>query len=202
MIHDTFSDGVHVRFSKNVQVSNLIESNCQHEGVYFCEVMNSIISNCQTAGITSDCLRVENCQTGKVFDNILFSYTGDHNNNAYEGGACGLQVGNQGTSFGVGGNKPDSIKDIEIFNNTFAGDMRKPILADSVALESQANIYIHSNRFLGSDELKTLGVSVELDNGSIPTIEQSENIFSSIFDILNHGYSFTYLDTHRCKIHL
>jgi hypothetical protein len=197
-IHDTFSDGVHVRFSKNVQVSNLIESNCQHEGVYFCEVMNSIISNCQTAGITSDCLRVENCQGVKVFDNILFSYTGDHNNGAYEKGENDLQVGNQGRSFGTGSPKPDSIQDIEIYNNTFAGDGLKAIQADSVALESQANIFIHDNKFIGSDELKTSGITFNLDNISYtnpPTLDQSENILNSIFDILNHGYSFTYLDT-------
>jgi hypothetical protein len=194
-IHDCFSDAVHVRFSKNVQVSNLIESNCQHEGVYFCEVMNSIISNCQCAGITSDCLRVENCQDVKVFDNILFSYTGDRNNGAYEQGENLLQVGDQGRSFGTGSPKPDSIQDIEIYNNTFAGNALKTILADSVALEEQSNVYIHSNKFIGSDELKTSGVSFELANGSMPTIEQSKNIFSSIFDILSHGYSFTYLDT-------
>jgi hypothetical protein len=142
-IHDTFSDGVHVRFSKNVQVSNLIESNCQHEGVYFCEVMNSIISNCQTAGITSDCLCVENCIGVKVFNNILFSYTGDHANGAYQGGENGAQIGNQGRSFGTGSPKPDSTQNIEVFNNTFAANGLKAILLDSAALASSANVHVH-----------------------------------------------------------
>jgi hypothetical protein len=189
IIYDTFSDGVHVRFSKNVLVSNLIESNCQHEGVYFCEVMDAIIKNCEIAGITSDCLRVENCQDVKVFNNVLFSYTGDHTNGAYQGGENGLQVGNQGRSFGVGGNKPDSIKDVEICNNTFAGNGLNAILADSVALESQANVYIHDNIFLNVSGLDTSGYSVD-----ISSIQTSESVFSSIFNILNHDFSFQYLD--------
>jgi hypothetical protein len=189
-IYDTFSDGVHVRFSKNVQVFNLIESNCEHEGVHFCEVMSATINNCEIAGITSDCLRVENCQDVKVFDNLLYSYSGDHSGSTYQGGENGLQVANQGTSFGVGGNKPDSIKDIEIFNNTFAGNGLKAIKADSVALESQANVYIHDNVFLNVSGLDTSGYSFD-----IPSIQTSENIFSSIFDILNHDFSFTYPDS-------
>jgi hypothetical protein len=53
-------------------------------------------------------------------------------------------------------------------------------------------VFIHDNQFLGSDELKTLGVPVDVGNYSYtnpPTIEQSEQIFSSIFDALNLKYA-------------
>jgi hypothetical protein len=191
-IYDTFSDGVHVRYSDNVHVSNLEESDCQHEGVYFCEDFDSEISGCEIAGITSDCLRVENCKNVLVHDNLLYSYSGSNNNGAYEHGEAGLQIGNQGRSFGTGSPKPDSIQDIEIFNNTFANNGLEAIAADPVALESQSNVYIHDNQFIGKYELSTLGVPVDVGNVSYnnpPTLQQSEQIFSSIFDALNLKYA-------------
>jgi len=191
-IFDTFSDGVHVRFCDNVHVSNLEESDCQHEGVYFCEDINSEISGCHIAGMTSDCLRVENCKNVAVHDNLLYSYNGTHANGAYEGGENGLQVGNQGRSFGTGSPKSDSIQDIEIYNNIFANNGLKPILADEVALEAGSNVYIHDNQFLGKAELSTMGVPVDVGNVSYnnpPTLQQSESIFSSIFDVLNLKYA-------------
>jgi hypothetical protein len=190
-IFDTFSDGVHVRYCDNVHVSNLEESDTQHEGVYFCEDFNGEISGCKIAGITSDCLRVENCKNVLVHDNLLYSYSGSNNNGAFEGGESGLQVGNQGRSFGTGSPKPDSIQDIEIFNNTFANNGLEAIAADSVALESQSNIFIHNNEFIGKAELATMGVPVDVGNVSYtnpPTMQQSESIFSSIFDALNLKY--------------
>jgi hypothetical protein len=197
-IFDTFSDGVHVRFCDNVHVSNLEESDCQHEGVYFCEDFNSEISGCKIAGITSDCLRVENCKNVLVHENLLYSYSGTNNNGAYEHGEAGLQVGNQGRSFGTGSPKPDSIQDIEIFNNTFVNDGLEAIAADPVALESASNVYIHNNQFIGKAELSTMGVPVDVGNVSYtnpPTIQQSESVFSTIFDALNLKYAdngFTY----------
>lgn len=191
-IYDTFSDGVHVRYSDDVHVSNLEESDCQHEGVYFCEDFNSEISGCHIAGITSDCLRVENCKNVLVHNNLLYSYSGSNNNGAYEHGESGLQVGNQGRSFGTGSPKPDSIQDIEIFNNTFVNDGLEAIAADPVALEAQSNIFIHDNQFIGKAQLSTLGVPVDVGNVSYnnpPTLQQSESIFSSIFDVLNLKYA-------------
>jgi hypothetical protein len=191
-IFDTFSDGVHVRFCDNVHVSNLEESDCQHEGVYFCEDFNSEISGCKIAGITSDCLRVENCKNVLVHENLLYSYSGTNNNGAYEHGEAGLQVGNQGRSFGTGSPKPDSIQDIEIFNNTFVNDGLEAIAADPVALESASNVYIHNNQFIGKAELSTMGVPVDVGNVSYtnpPTIQQSESVFSTIFDALNLKYA-------------
>jgi hypothetical protein len=193
-VYDTFSDGIHVRFSNNVHVLNCMFSDCQHEGVYFCEVMQGEISGCDVAGITSDCLRVENCHNVTIHNNILYSYNGTHSNGAYQGGENGIQLGNQGRSFGVGSPKPDSIKDIEVYDNVFANNGLKAIQADAVALEQQANVYIHDNKFLGSDELQTMGIPVELSNNSIPTIQESERIFSSIFDILNIKFSENAVD--------
>jgi hypothetical protein len=191
-IFDTFCDGVHVRFCDNVHVSNLEESDCQHEGVYFCEDFNSEISGCHIAGITSDSLRVENSKNVLVHDNLLYSYSGSNNNGAYEHGESGLQVGNQGHSFGTGSPKPDSIQDIEIYNNTFANNGLEAIAADPVALESASNVYIHDNQFIGKAELSNMGVPVDVGNVSYnnpPTMQQSEQVFSSIFDILGIKFS-------------
>jgi len=190
-IYDTFCDGVHVRFCDNVHVSNLEESDTQHEGVYFCEDFNSEISDCNIAGVTSDCLRVENCKNVLVYDNLLYSYSGTNNNGAYEHGESGLQVGNQGRSFGTGSPKPDSIQDIEIYNNTFANNGLEAIAADPVALESASNVYIHNNQFIGKAQLATMGVPVDVGNVSYtnpPTMAQSEQVFSSIFSILNENF--------------
>jgi hypothetical protein len=174
VIHDTFSDGCHVRWSKNVRVSRLKESNCEHDGVYVCEVLGGEINNCDIAGMTSDCIRVESSQNIKVDNSILYSYSGDHNNGFYRHGENGLQIADQGTSFGVGSPKPDHIKNIEICNNTFANNGLKAINYGG----DGSNIYIHDNKFIGKEELSTLGVPVDV--GSI-SIDKA----MSIFDLLN-----------------
>lgn len=184
-IYDCFSDGIYIAWANNVYISKIEASNNQHETCcYLCEVMDAEVEGCHVAGITSDCIRVENSQRVKVHDNLLYSYSGDHNNGAYEHGENGIQAGNQGYSHGYGSPKPDSIKDIEIFNNTFANNGLQAILLDSMALAESTNIFIHDNKFLGSDELKTLGLPVELANGSYPTLQQSEQVFNSILDIM------------------
>ena len=47
------------------------------------------------------------------------------------------------------------------------------------------------NKFIGVAELEQLGVSVK---GILPTVQQSEKVFSSIFDILKMDYNFVYPD--------
>jgi hypothetical protein len=93
-LYDSFSDGMQMRFIRNVAVYNNFISNCQHEGVFFTCIDNSQIYNNQIAGITSDCTRLDNCVNCKVHDNTLFSYSGSNNNGAYEHGENGLQIGN------------------------------------------------------------------------------------------------------------
>jgi hypothetical protein len=181
-VHDTFSDGVHVRWSKNVRVSRLKESNCQHEGVYFCEVLGGEINNCDIAGMTSDCIRVESSQNVKVDNSILYSYSGDHNNGFYEHGESGIQVADQGVSFGVGSPKPDHIKNIEICNVTFANNGLKAINYGG----DGSNIYIHDNKFIGKEEFSTLGVPVDVGNYTYQPTSHG-----TVFDLMNIYFETT-----------
>ncbi len=55
---------------------------------------------------------------------------------------------------------------------------------------SDNQVYIHDNQFIGKAELETLGIPVEVLSGNIsytnpPTKEMSDNIFGSIITILN-----------------
>ena len=65
------------------------------------------------------------------------------------------------------------------------------ILLDNVELGRQANVFIHNNKFLGTQkELETSGISfLEFSNEYMPTLQQSEQVFSSIFDILKLKFS-------------
>lgn len=191
-IYDCFSDGLHVRFCNRVKVENVFESNCEHEGIYFCVVLDGLIYNCEIAGITSDNIRIENSKRIKVDKCLLYSYTGDHNNGAYKGGEAGIQIGDQGRSFGVGSDKPVHTSDIEICNTIFANNGRTAVALDIAGKEPSDNVYFHDNRFIGASELETMGIPVEgFDFGNMPTKEMSEKIFSSIFDILDVKFTDT-----------
>ena len=140
------------------------------------------------AGITSDDLRLDDCQQIKVYNNILYSYTGSNNNGAYEKGQNGLQIGDESDSRGRKVEAQSLIKhlNIEVFNNTFADIGLKAILLDNVELGEAANVYIHDNRFIDIKGLNTSGISFE----NSPTVEES----TSIFDLINKALSFTYPD--------
>ena len=192
-LYDSFSDGVYIRFCNNAQVYNNFISNTQHEGVFFVCAVDSLIYNNRVAGITSDCLRLDNCVNNKVFGNICFSYDGSHASNTYAGGENGIQIGNSGVSHGYDGrDKPTSTKNIEVFNNSFINNGLQAILLDSVALTPSANVFIHDNTIIGKADLETSGFSFDINNYSYenpPSVEMSEKIFSSIFDILNMEFS-------------
>jgi len=151
------------------------------------------VYNNKIAGITSDCARLDNSINCRVFDNIFFSYDGDNTNGAYKHGESCLQIGNAGSSHGYdASNKPTVTTNIEIFNNTFANNGLKAILLGS---GSDNNVFVHDNKFIGVAELETMGISVKgISYNNPPTVEMSENIFSSIFDILNRVYTFQYPD--------
>jgi len=58
---------------------------------------------------------------------------------------------------------------------------------------SDNNVYVHGNKFIGEAELETMGISVEVMSGNVsytnpPTKEMSEKIFSSLFDILHLSF--------------
>ena len=191
-LYDSFSDGSYIYYATNVKFYNNFVSNTQHEGVFFSVVIGGEISNNQIAGVTSDCARLDNSINCRIFDNIFFSYDGNNLNSAYPHGENGLQIGNQGFSHGYGSPKPTVTANIEVFNNTFANNGLKAILLGS---GSDNNVYVHSNKFIGVAELETMGISVKgISYNNPPTVEMSEKIFGSIFDILNKIYTFQYPD--------
>jgi hypothetical protein len=193
-LYDSFGDGCHVIYCKGAQVYNNFISNTQHEGVFWSCVQDSELYNNQIAGITSDCARLDNCIDCIVKDNILFSYDGD-SSGEYKHGENGIQVGDGGVSHGYDArNAPTTTTNIEVFGNTFAANGLQAILLGAAALESSANVFIHDNKFIGKAELETRGISFDVSNSNPSTIERSEKVFSSIFDILNQDFNFQYPD--------
>jgi hypothetical protein len=194
-LYDSFGDGCHIVYCNHAQIYNNFISNCEHEGVFLVGGIDSIISNNTIAGVTSDCLRLDNCVRCEVSKNLCFSYSGNHNNGAYLHGENGLQVANGGVSHGYDArNQPTSTQDINIRDNIFVNNGLKAILLDSVALSESANVIIQNNEFIGQAELIKMGVPFELAAGEMPTKKMSENIFGSIFDILDQDFTFQYLN--------
>ena len=72
-IYNCFSDGIHVRFAKNVHCYSNFISNCQHEGLFWTSVVNGLMEDNEVAGITSDCARLDNCVSSIVQNNYFFS---------------------------------------------------------------------------------------------------------------------------------
>jgi len=148
------------------------------------ECLDGIVTGSYIEGITSDNIRAENSQRIEICYNKLLAYLGSENNGAYEGGQNFIQAQDQGQSKGYGGHSnPDSTKDINIHDNTFGGPCWHVIWIS----DNPNNIWIHNNTFLDLPKTQTDGYSVE----NLPTVEHSEQIFSSIFDILNLNFSDT-----------
>lgn len=188
-LYDSFSDGAYIYYATNVRIYDNFVSNTQHEGFFLSVVIGGELYSNQIAGITSDCMRLDNSINCRIFDNIFFSYDGTNTNGAYKHGENGIQIGNAGSSHGYNAaNKPTVTANIEVFNNTFANNGLSAILLGS---GSDNNVFVHSNKFIGVAELEQLGVSVK---GISPTVQQSEKVFSNIFDILKMDYNFIYPD--------
>lgn len=188
-LYNSYSDGIYILFGENVQVYNNFISNTQHEGVYLSCVKNGLFYSNKIAGITSDCGRLDNCVNVKVYNNLFFSYNGE-SYGAYKNGHCGLQIADAGASKGYdASNKPLKTTNIEVFNNTFADPGRKAIWLDSTG-KGVTNVYIHDNEFIDAAGLETQGIPVgdisnDVSYENPPSVEMSENVFSSIFDFLN-----------------
>jgi len=189
-LYDAYSDGITILFCNSVECYNNLISNCEHEGIFYVCAIDSLIHDNKIAGITSDCLRLDNGVNCKIYGNILFSYNGSHAL-TYMHGENGLQIGDSGVSKGYDArNKPTTTTNIEVFNNTFANNGLQAILLDSVALASSANVYIHDNQFIGGAELRTMGIPVgDFNYTNMPPLEMSKKVFSNIFDILNMSFS-------------
>jgi len=188
-LYNSFSDGFYIIFGDHVSFYNNIVSNCQHEGFYFSCVKNGLAYGNKIAGITSDAGRLDNCVDCKVYDNLFFSYNGE-SYGAYKGGQAGLQIADAGSSHGYDASKKaQTTTNIEVYNNTFADPGRKAIWLDSTG-KGVTNVYIHDNDFVDAAGLETLGIPVGgISESNPPTLEMSEKVFSSIFDILDVDFT-------------
>jgi len=181
--YNSFSDAVYVRFADGVSCHDNVISNCQHEGIYYSVVKNGLIQNNKIAGITSDCARLDNCQDCLIENNLFYSYEGD-SYGFYKNGHSGLQIGDAGASKGYNGVKSKwHTSNIEVRFNTFADPGLRAIWLDAAGQKPSDNIYIHDNEFLDAAPVEIDGEPVSWDNQ--PSIEDSEEVFDSIFDFLN-----------------
>jgi hypothetical protein len=181
-LYNAFSDGIYIIYAQNVEVYNNFISNCQHEGIYFSVVRGGgHIHNNRIAGITSDCARLDNCKNCLIEYNLFFSYSGN-SFGAYKHGENGLQIGDAGSSKGYNAAKKGyPTEDIEVRFNTFSDPGLRAIW-----LHGGKNVYIHDNEFVDAAILETMGIpigDISIDNQ--PTVEMTENVFDSIFDILD-----------------
>ncbi|MFA6887822.1 MAG: right-handed parallel beta-helix repeat-containing protein [Fermentimonas sp.] len=187
-LYNSFSDGFYIIFGESVFFYNNIVSNCQHEGFYFSCVKKGAAYGNKIAGITSDCGRLDNCIDCKVYDNLFFSYTGE-SYGAWKGGQAGLQIANTGSSHGYDGSKKPQMTDrVEVTNNTFADPGRQAIWLHNY----NGSVFVHDNKFKDAVGLETLGIPVgDISVDNPPTVEMSEKVFSSIFDILEVEFTDT-----------
>lgn len=189
-LYDSFSDGVYIRFADDVHIYNNFISNTQHEGVFLVCLRESMIENNRIAGITSDCLRFDNCQNCEVRFNICWSYDGTHASNTYMHGENGIQIGNQGTTINKGylpTKKPFSTQNIYVHDNQFINNGLNAVLIDGDIKDD--NVYFVNNTIIGHKQLETSGFPISLiGNYSYehsPSLQTSKKVFSSIFDILD-----------------
>ncbi|MFA6727525.1 MAG: right-handed parallel beta-helix repeat-containing protein [Prevotella sp.] len=185
-LYNSFSDGCYILFAESVQVYNNFISNCQHEGFYLSCVNQGLIYNNKIAGICSDAGRLDNCQYCKVYDNYFFSYNGE-SYGQYKGGQAGLQIANAGSSHGYdASNKPQKTDNIEVYNNIFADPGRQAIWLHNY----DGNVFVHDNSFINADVLETMGIPIgDISYENQPSVELSEEVFSSIFDILDMEFT-------------
>jgi len=190
-LYNSFSDGIYLLFCENIEVYNNFISNCQHEGFYLSCVNYGLVYGNKIAGICSDCGRLDNCQYCKVYDNYFFSYNGE-SYGQYKGGQAGLQVADSGSSHGYNAaNKPQKTDNIEITNNTFASPGRQAIWLHNY----NGNVYVHQNTFVDAEILETMGIPIgDISDENQPSVEMSEKVFSSLFDILDRNFTFKYLN--------
>jgi len=151
-------------------------------------------------------MRFDNCVSNIIQNNYLFSYTGNQNNQAPKGWHKGIQVADSGASMGYdGSNKPTHTTDIVVRWNTFANCGTQSIWLDSTG-KGYDNVHIYDNTFLGVAAVTNDGHDFSLNITETtegmqnyndltetiqPTLEMSEKVFSSIFDILDVKFTTT-----------
>jgi Pectate lyase superfamily protein len=192
-LYDSFSDGIYIRFADNVHIYNNFISNTQHEGIFFQCCRYSLIKSNRIAGITSDCLRFDNCQNCEVRLNYCWSYDGTHASNAYLHGENGIQIGNTGTTENKGylpTQKPFTTQNIYVHDNQFINNGLNAVLIDGDVKDD--NVYFVNNKIIGHEQLENSGFPIEIiGNYSYehpPSLQTSKKVFSSIFYILNINF--------------
>lgn len=190
-LHNSFGDGIQARCIDGIICSDNEIINTQHEGIYFSASKNCKAISNRIASITSDGIRFDNCINGEAESNFIWQYDGPNNNGAYKGGSNGFQVADSGSSHGYNAKKDwISTQNVEIHNNTISAPGGKGILLGAAGSDPASNVFIHDNIYINTAELRTMGIPV--DDYSIenpPTIEQSEDIFTSLFDILDRKFT-------------
>lgn len=180
---DAFSDGVSIWYAEDCSVYNNIIHNCQHVGIFVVCGKEVFVKNNEIAGITSDCLRLDNCVNGSVLYNLLFSYSGDHNNGAGKHGENGMQIGDQGQSKGsTQRNMPQHTTNIEVAYNTFIDCGRYSIWLDSAGKAPGTNVYIHDNEFIDTEAVEKDGKPVTIVPKPLSdrSIETTKKIFDNV----------------------
>ncbi len=198
-LHNSFGDGIKAACIDGIICEGNEIINTQHESIYFSACKNCKMLNNKMAVITSDGGRFDNCINGEAEGNIVWMYNGPNANGAYIGGANGFQAGNAGSSKGYDGRKSwISTQNVEIHDNIISDPGRQGILISNADTDS-ANIFVHDNTFKNTSELRTMGIPVD-DNYSVenpPSLQESENVFESIFDILNLNFISSGLFTNK-----
>jgi hypothetical protein len=186
VLRDSFGDGMQARFIDGIIVEGNEIINTQHESIFLTACKNFKILNNKCWGITSGCLRPQNCVNGIVTGNLCLSYFGSNNNGAYEGGNNAMQIADGGSSHGYSAVLSwISTKNIEVYGNVIGTD-KLGIILDDVARNPENNVYVHDNEFKTIAELETMGVHVSNFTVDLPpSKEQSKQVFSSIFDLFN-----------------
>ena len=144
-IYDAYSDGFHIAFAHGVYCYNNFFSNCQHDAVFYIDVVGGEIYNNRIEGITDDCIRFDNCQLIKIHDNLLYTYKGSNNHGSFEDGANGIQGGDEGFSHGGGSSKPDFVDSVEIYNNLIENMGLAGIQLDTTGQNDNERVLIHHN---------------------------------------------------------
>jgi hypothetical protein len=192
-IHDmtlcnSFGDGIQARLIDGIICEDNKIINCQHDSIFYKACKNCKMLNNRMAVITSDGGRFDNCFNGESEGNLVWKYDGSNNNKAFKGGANGFQVGDGGQSMGYDG-RTNIIhtENIEIHNNTIVDPGRKSIVVDAAGQAPSDNVYIHDNIFVDTNEVKKMGIPVsdDISFDNPPSVEESDRVFSSIFDILS-----------------
>jgi hypothetical protein len=186
-IHSCFSDGIYLKYTDGIELYNNEIINCQHEGYFISACKNADVYNNKISGICSDGGRFMNSIFYKVRNNIFISFSGN-SFGAFKGGEAGLQIGDQVNEVNHGfapSYKPFLTDNAEVTGNIFGYSSEKAI--HIVNIQDTANIIINSNTYLDKGQLERAGIDFDLNYSANnpPSVEDSERIFSNIFDILD-----------------